>query len=220
VSRSKRFWSIIEDIVIGIERHPFIRGLTDGSLPMDSFKFYIVQDALFLKEFSRVLLLACLKADTEERRTKFLSYSTDVSRIEAELHASFLGEWGVDIGSQEICPTTMAYTSFLLSTGYSSSFPEILAAVVPCYWVYMHIGKLLLEKGSPIHEYLEWINTYGGEQYERGVKWMINQLDNVDVSRVIEDKMMYNFRMASIYEYMFWDSSYRRESFPYSMKTQ
>jgi len=51
-------WHSIEPIYAAILRHPFIAGLTDGSLPRESFKFYAVQDALYLREFARSLAIA------------------------------------------------------------------------------------------------------------------------------------------------------------------
>ncbi|MGH7425602.1 MAG: thiaminase II, partial [Candidatus Methylomirabilales bacterium] len=35
--------------------HPFVRGIGDGTLAVDTFKFYVRQDYIFLIEYSRVL---------------------------------------------------------------------------------------------------------------------------------------------------------------------
>jgi hypothetical protein len=35
----------VEDVYAAILRHPFVTGLTDGSLPREAFRHYIVQDA-------------------------------------------------------------------------------------------------------------------------------------------------------------------------------
>src|SRR5271166_1369127 len=43
-------------------KHPFVRGLADGTLSVDRFRFYLVQDYLFLIEYSRVFALAAAKA--------------------------------------------------------------------------------------------------------------------------------------------------------------
>ncbi|MCG3108314.1 hypothetical protein L3N51_00595 [Metallosphaera sp. J1] len=220
MGRQERFWASIQDVIQGIEQHPFITGLVDGSLPMESFQFYIVQDALYLKEFGKVLLIASVKAENEEQRVNFLTHVLDSIKVEEGLHSSFLRKWGVDLEMQEMSPVNRAYISFLLSVGYSSPFPEILAAVLPCYWIYMHVGKSLVKRGSPVEEYRRWINTYGGEEYEKGVRWAINQLERVSVDEITERKMMENFRLASIYEFMFWDSAYRREHFPFPVKSR
>ena len=55
-------WSEIADIFGAILDQPFVRGLTDGSLDLSAFKFYIVQDSLYLSEYARALSLAAAKA--------------------------------------------------------------------------------------------------------------------------------------------------------------
>ena len=44
-----KLWGEIESIYKQILEHPFLRGLTDGSLDQESFRFYVVQDALYLR---------------------------------------------------------------------------------------------------------------------------------------------------------------------------
>src|SRR5260370_7154852 len=59
-------WQAIAPIWTAILRHPFVRGLTDGSLPRESFRFYAVQDALYLRDFARALSLAAARAPADE----------------------------------------------------------------------------------------------------------------------------------------------------------
>lgn len=48
---SLELWSRIEgNIYRKILAHPFITGLQDGSLPENSFRHYIIQDALYLRQ--------------------------------------------------------------------------------------------------------------------------------------------------------------------------
>ena len=49
---TRTLWRAIEPIYATILAHPFLRGLTDGSLPHEAFRFYAVQDALYLREFT------------------------------------------------------------------------------------------------------------------------------------------------------------------------
>ena len=46
-------WSDVEDVYAAILRHPFVTGLTDGSLPREAFRHYIVQDAHYLRGYAR-----------------------------------------------------------------------------------------------------------------------------------------------------------------------
>ena len=111
--------------------------------------------------------------------------------------------------------TNLAYTSFLLRVAHSGSFPEMVSALLPCYWVCMYMGKLLSRVGSPVEEYRRWIFTYGGEEYEKSVKWVINTLDRFEVTKHQGEAMLNCFRTATIYEYLFFDSAMRKERFPF-----
>lgn len=82
----------------------------------------------------------------------------------------------------------------------------------------MEVGKELLKKGSRDKYYQKWIETYGGEDYERGVRAVLGIVNGLKVSEEEFNKMKIHFRTASIYEYMFWDSAYRLESFPFLQK--
>src|SRR5919197_352369 len=53
MSFTRELWASMAPIYAAILRHPFLAGLTDGSLPRESFVFYAVQDALYLREFAR-----------------------------------------------------------------------------------------------------------------------------------------------------------------------
>lgn len=64
----------------------------------------------------------------------------------------------------EKAPTTMAYTQYLLQTAYSGTVPEILATILPCFWVYLDIGEHLDPRGTR-EAYKEWINMYSSEEY-------------------------------------------------------
>jgi len=59
-------WRAIEPIYAEIVRLPFLRGLIDGTLPMDAFRFYIIQDALYLRDYARCLGLAAARAPRSE----------------------------------------------------------------------------------------------------------------------------------------------------------
>ena len=53
-----QLWASIEDTYHAIREHPFVAGLTDGSLERDSFEFYVIQDSHYLREYARALSIA------------------------------------------------------------------------------------------------------------------------------------------------------------------
>ncbi|HSE45526.1 MAG TPA: hypothetical protein VLA89_09410, partial [Gemmatimonadales bacterium] len=88
-------WRSIEPIYAAILAHPFLRGLTDGSLPHEAFRFYAVQDALYLRDFARALALAAARAPREEWIIMFNEHAAGALKVEKTLHESFFKEFGL-----------------------------------------------------------------------------------------------------------------------------
>jgi TENA/THI-4/PQQC family len=70
--------------------------------------------------------------------------------VERSLHEGFFARFGLseeDVARTPMEPTSLACTSYLIATAYGGSFPELLGAVLPCYWSYWEVGEALLERG-------------------------------------------------------------------------
>src|SRR5213596_3631246 len=77
---AQELWRSIGPIYAAILRHPFVRGLTDGTLPRERFRFYAVQDALYLREFARALSLAAARAPHEAEIVMFNEHAAGAPR--------------------------------------------------------------------------------------------------------------------------------------------
>ena len=62
-SLSETLWEANVDLAQAALRHRFVRGLADGSLPLESFRGYVAQDAFFLEGFARAYALALARSD-------------------------------------------------------------------------------------------------------------------------------------------------------------
>jgi thiaminase (transcriptional activator TenA) len=212
-------WKSIETIYAAILRHPFIRGLTDGSLPRESFRFYIVQDALYLREFARALSLAAARAPRDEWIIMFNEHAAGALRVERALHESFFTEFGLtrdDVVATPLAPTNLAYTSYLLAVANAGAFHEAMAALLPCYWIYWEVGKELERAGSPEALYARWIGTYASKEFGALVAAVLEATDTTAARLATpeRDTMRRHFLTTSRYEWMFWDMGYRREAWP------
>jgi thiaminase/transcriptional activator TenA len=212
-------WKSIDPIYAAILRHPFLRGLTDGSLPRESFKFYAVQDALYLREFARALSLAGARAPQDDWIIMFNEHAAGALKVERELHESFFRDFGLTheaVASTPLAPTNLAYTSYLLSVAYGSPFHEALAAVLPCYWIYWEVGKELERIGSTDPLYKRWIGTYASEEFGSVVRAVLLAADQVaaGLKPLEREAMRRHFVATSRYEWMFWDMGLRRETWP------
>ena len=114
---TKVMWREILPIYRSILTHPFIKGLTDGSLDKENFKFYIVQDALYLREFAKSLSIAAAKSPVEDWIIMFNEHSAGALKVERTLHDSFFRDFGIGantVSRTPLAPTNLAYTSYLL----------------------------------------------------------------------------------------------------------
>ena len=179
---TKELWASIESIYAAILRHPFITGLTDGSLPRESFRYYAVQDALYLREFARGLSLAAARAPQDAWIIMFNEHAAEALRVERALHEGFFREFGLTpdaVAATPLAPTNLAYTSYLLAVAYGRPFHEAIAALLPCYWIYWEVGKSLERAGSPDGLYARWIGTYASEAFGDVVRSVLAATDAV-----------------------------------------
>ncbi|MCX7624083.1 MAG: thiaminase II [Thermomicrobium sp.] len=212
-------WRSIEPIFSAILAHPFVQGLTDGTLPEETFRFYVVQDALYLQDYARTLALAAAKAPRAAWCELFAEHAKVALVVERALHDSFFREWGLapeDVAATPYAPANLAYTSYLLRVAYERPFEEVLGAVLPCYWIYWEVGKHLERTGSPNPLYRRWIDTYASEEYAQVVRAVIDVTEEAtaDLPESRRALVRQHFVTTSRYEWLFWDSAWRREAWP------
>jgi thiaminase/transcriptional activator TenA len=212
-------WVRTEDIYQAILDHPFLRGLTDGTLDEDRFAYYVAQDAHYLRDFARALALVGVKAPTHADTAMFADHAAATAKVELALHHTLMPQLGLDpdrLAEIVVSPTTTAYTSFLLNVAYSGTFAEAMAAVLPCYWIYQRVGDALIDRGSPDKRYQMWIDTYAGEEFAASVAAVLALGDEVGPRLTAAEKQTAtgHFVTSARYEWMFWDAAWRRESWP------
>jgi thiaminase/transcriptional activator TenA len=212
-------WTSIAPVYEAILAHPFVRGLTDGSLPREAFRFYVVQDAHYLRDFARALSIAAARAPREDWIIMLNEHSAGALRVERSLHETFFRDFGLsekDVAAVPLAPTNLAYTSYLLAVAYGGPFHEALAALLPCYWIYWEVGKELERTGSKDPLFARWIATYASEEFGSVVRAVLAAAD-LTAASVTDDAraaMARHFVTTSRYEWMFWDMGYRMERWP------
>lgn len=199
--------------------HPFVGGLTDGSLPRDVFRQYVVQDAHYLRGYARALAVCAAKAPTAGDTAMFAAHTSGAIQAEQQMHAEFMDELGssaAEAAREPLTQTTLAYTSYLLATTHGGSFAEGLGAVLPCYWIYARVGAALADRSSPDPLYARWIAAYGGEEFQAIVADVLTVTDRVgeEISAAERDRAYGHFVTTARYEWMFWDAAWRREDWP------
>ncbi|RGD60651.1 thiaminase II [Kitasatospora xanthocidica] len=216
---TEELWAAIEPVYAEILAHPFLAGLTDGTLPREAFRHFVVQDSHYLRDYARALAVCAAKAPGEQDVRAFADDAVGALAAEQGMHAEFLTAFGgsaEEAAAEPVLPTTRAYTSYLLATVYGGSFAEALGAVLPCYWIYARVGEALLAQGSPDPLYAKWISTYGDEAFQSVVRRVLALTDRLgeELSAAERRKVVGHFVTTSRYEWMFWDAAWRGERWP------
>jgi len=218
-SWSTQLWTGIEPIFEAILAHPFITGLTDGSLDESAFAQYVAQDVHYLRDYARALAIVGAKAPTLADTAMFARHAAEVFDVELALHSTLLPELGLDataLTEAPPSPTTKAYTSYLIAAAYDGSFADGLAAILPCYWIYAEVGAALVERGSSDRRYQRWIDSYGADEFAATVAQVLEVTDRTGpgLTPADESTARAHFTTTARYEWMFFDAAYRRERWP------
>lgn len=141
--------------------HPFVRGIADGTLPIECFTHYLKQDYIYLQNYARAAALAAFKCKKTIHyiiqinlvflANDFVSIETNAAIAlhiakEATFHIDFCAKYG--ISKEDILNTTesvfnSAYTRYVLERGASGDVLDLKAAMAPCLIGYGVIGMKL-----------------------------------------------------------------------------
>ncbi len=204
-------WSRIMDL-------PFVQELYTGSLPMEKFSAYILQDYTYLVDAIRNFSLIASRASS----ALVMKEIVDIAHLEAVSefrgYEEFLDRLGYTLqeaAATEPLPTNVAYRNFLLSTSALKSTAEGLAAVLPCFWSYHEIAVFhtnLLEQ-NPNRTYRDWAAVYVSDDYMTLLEKLKDLVDTL-ADQVPYERLKEVFMTASRYEYLYWRSVYDGDAWP------
>ena len=202
-----------------IQALAFNRELAAGTLSRERFQHYIVQDALYLGQFSRALALAAARAPDAPTLEAFARSALGAVAVERELHAHYLGAFGVEpaaLATAEPAPDCLAYTSFLLATAYHEPWEVLVAALLPCFWIYWDVGCAIAATAAADNPYRAWIDTYADPAFGTAVETIVDTADSAAdaAGELARGRMLAAFIRAMQYEWLFWDGAYHRRGWP------
>ncbi len=193
--------------------HEFVEAIGLGDLPIESFRYYLEQDYIFLIHFSRAWALAVYKSPTvaDMKWASEILHST--LNTEMQLHVLFSERFGVsesDLQNADESLENLAYTRYVLDMGLSGDILNLYVSLMPCVVGYAEIGlrlSLNYESVFDTNPYREWIEMYSSEEYQRLALKSISNLERLSQrlggnSRY--DELTEVFRKATKLEEGFW----------------
>ncbi len=198
--------------------HPFVVEMGDGTLPPEKFRFYFIQDYVFVNDLAKVVSLAISKAPDFGAANKLSQFLQAIVTSEENLFQRAFHELGVQpdqYRESKAAPTTRAFGDFLVRLSHEGSFQEILAALYVTEGTYLDWAtRLIQQKRRPQNTvYQEWIDIHSPRALGDFVSWLENHL-NSSVPETLIPRIKDAFLTALRYEYLFWEMAYKGERWP------
>ncbi|MGW8481501.1 bifunctional hydroxymethylpyrimidine kinase/phosphomethylpyrimidine kinase [Microbacterium sp. NPDC055903] len=209
------WWQRIEGIRRELDELPFIRGLADGTLDRQAFMTYLRQDALYLREYARVLAEAARTAPTSSAQAFWAESAHGAIAGELQLHEAWLAP-GETFAATPSAVTT-AYLDHLRSVAFGGDHAELIAALLPCFWLYDDLGRRLHAGAFGAwatdlrHPYASWLQTYGDPAFASATARAIEEVGRAaaEASPKRRERMFLAFQRSSAFEREFFAAPLR-----------
>jgi thiaminase/transcriptional activator TenA len=226
-----QLWDRVRPIVEQIEDLPFLAQLADGSLEPKAFVNYISQDSLYLNGYAKAMSFLAAKTNDRDESRFWAGSAAEAITVEEGMHEELLADSRLasaladitEAGSRfKASPTTLGYVSFLIATAASRSYGEGVAGVLPCFWVYAHVGKVLVEEAGQMaddHPYRTWVQTYDSPDFDESTRHAVQILEQ-ELAKAPSDeaaRMRAAFEQACVYELHFWASAHAMQNWDASV---
>ena len=200
----------------GYLAHPFVRGLADGSLAVNKFRFYLLQDYLYLFDYAKVFAQGVVKSREPEVMRVFSSYGASILNGEMEIHRGYMARLGITEAQAEAVQPSLSilsYTAYMRAVAAEEGPAEIMAAVLSCAINHKYSGQWV-RKNYPHAEnhdfYGEWVRGYASEDYAAENQRLIALMERLstDYTEAQLQRLTDIFVACSRYEAMFWDMAW------------
>ncbi|NIR50426.1 hypothetical protein GWO43_18110 [candidate division KSB1 bacterium] len=194
--------------------HPFLKMTADGSIPDDTFKTWMQQDYLFVREAIPFIAVLISKAPVELRSNltqvlPALDKELDLFRKNAEEH-------GVNLENVRPAPTCHAYLQFLMATAYGRPFEDGFTVLYAAEKVYLDSWMEVKNNLNIASPWESFIDNWTSEAFQQYVGWLGTTLDDLAKQRPDRDlqRMTDLFLTTARYEYLFWEMAASGETWP------
>lgn len=205
----------VKSIWEGYLTHPFVKGIGDGTLSIDRFRFFMLQDYLYLYDYAKVFALGVVKAQDHDLMRHFSELVFETLNGEMTIHHQYMERLGItkeDVAAVKPSLTNLSYTHYMQAIGQNEGILELLVSILACSWSYQQIGAALNTiPGASEHPfYGEWIRGYASEDYVASNQKILDLVNEVGAhctdSEISHLKDI--FRNCSRYEAQFWDMAW------------
>ncbi len=217
---TERLLDAVKDIWEGYYEHPFVRGILNGDLDKEKFRYFIIQDYLYLIDYARVFALGAAKSKDLRTMSMFAHELTSTLDNEMDIHGGYMGS--LNITQEEVDEMPMAvenssYTAYMLRVAYEEDDIAVCASVLACAYSYAVIARrMVADRPECLQDplYGEWIEGYTCDDYTKVCDMLIEETDRL-CEGISEDRYRHLeeiFVNCSLFEAGFWDMAWNHAS--------
>ena len=200
-------------------QHSFLQELGRGTLERDKFRFYMLQDYVYLIEYAKIFAMGVVKSSEEKYMCKFAEVQHGILKNEMNIHREYMKKYGIsqdEVDSVEQSLFNRAYTANMITVAQTEGIAELVTAVFPCAWTYYDYAKRLKEDYQTELEgnfYKEWIEGYASEEFKGSFEWFYDYLDDLCKNKSESElaRLEKIFEESIQFEYLFWDMAYNKK---------
>ncbi len=205
-----------EEIWAQYSTHPFVKGIENGTLDREKFRYYLKQDYLYLEEYTKLFGIGLAKARSAETAKLFSGYIRLLTECEMDIHRGYFGQLqisGEELEETERALDNLSYTSYMLRVAYEEGEAEILTATLSCAYSYEVIARTMAKNNPDAVNhpfYGEWVRGYLSETYSRANTVLMDTIDRLTESYTPAQRRHLTeiFVACSRYELLFWTLSW------------
>lgn len=213
---SDRLYEEVQDLWEEAGNKPFVVEMALGTLDKARFRYYMIQDYLYLLDYIDILK-RMLKCTVEPELCSFIYEVIEQTEHEAEqVHLPNMKAAGIiiDEAKHECKAEIIAeYIDYMKQQLKKEGLLAGLTALVQCSWIYAFIGQKLTEKYSDaiaLSPCRSWFESYTSKEYINANQELIDILDSAaeKLSQEETEKLCNVFIACARYENLLLDMFY------------
>ncbi len=195
-------------------QHPFNQQLYDGSLPRETFTWFLQQDAIYLRTYAKVMQIISERLEPEdiELAAIFRRFQIETVQAELDINKAYLKKPSTPFFSHsgKVAPVIASYIQHLTTMANSGTIVEAITACYPCFLLYFKLGEQ--NKGLyPKNDYSDWTVFYSDPTFIQSTELITAALkkhtDNITCP-ILQQRIIDTFSTSAKFEVEFCDAAY------------
>ena len=216
MTTTERLLNVAKEIWEAYHEHPFVQGIADGSLDKEKFKYYMIQDYLYLIDYTKVFAIGAAKAKDLSAMKLFAGYTHAILDGEMDIHRAYMARLGItpeEAETADVALDNLSYTSYMLRVAYEEGQAEVATAILSCAVSYEVIARKIVENHPEALDhpfYGEWVSGYAADAYHEENQVLIDLMNRLSEGYSEEQLQHLEeiFMACSRYEMAFWNMAW------------